>query len=133
MKEIVFGILISILLFSCETNNFKNSDKNKLAQVSQSDLDYFKNLVGDTILFTVDKSDLRPDALEVLKNQLDWLKDYEYPFRAFTKEQFEEQVKNISNLSINERNEYLNGFREYLRQYDNKEQWVEKYLEIYNS
>ena len=65
--------------------------------------------------------------------QLDWLKDYEYPFRAFTKEQFEEQVENISNLSINERNEYLNGFREYLRQYDNKEHWVEKYLEIYNS
>ncbi len=65
--------------------------------------------------------------------QMDWCRDYDYPFRAFTKEQFKEQVNNISELSVKERNEYLNGFREYLRQYDNKQEWVDKYLEIYNS
>ena len=65
--------------------------------------------------------------------QMDFLKDYEYPFRAFTKEQFKQQVNNISELSVKERNEYLDGFREYLRQYDNKQEWVDKYLEIYNS
>ena len=65
--------------------------------------------------------------------QMDWLKDFEYPFRAFTKEQFKEQVDNISQLSVQERNDYLNGFREHLRQWDNKKEWTDKYLEIYNS
>ena len=64
---------------------------------------------------------------------MDWIKEYQYPFRAFTKEQFKQQVNNISELSVKERNEYLDGFREYLRQYDNKQEWVDKYLEIYNS
>ena len=65
--------------------------------------------------------------------QMDWLKDFEYPFRAFTKEQFKQQVYNISELSVKERNDYLNGFREHLRQWDNKKEWTDKYLEIYNS
>ena len=65
--------------------------------------------------------------------QMDWLKDFEYPFRAFTKEQFKQQVDNISELSVKERNDYLNGFREHLRQWDNKKEWTDKYLEIYNS
>ena len=65
--------------------------------------------------------------------QMDWLKDFEYPFRAFTKEQFKQQVDNISQLSVQERNDYLNGFREHLRQWDNKKEWTDKYLEIYNS
>ena len=64
--------------------------------------------------------------------QMDWLKDFEYPLRAFTKEQFKHQVDNISELSVKERNNYLNGFREYLRRYDNKSEWTDKYLEIYN-
>ena len=29
--------------------------------------------------------------------------------------------------------DYLDGLRDYCRTYDNKEEWVEKYLEIYNS
>ena len=64
---------------------------------------------------------------------MDWIKDFKYPFRAFTKEQFKEQVDNISNLSVQERNDYLGDFREYLRRYDNKSEWSDKYLEIYNS
>ena len=65
--------------------------------------------------------------------QMDWIKDFKYPFRSFTKEQFKEQVDNISNLSVQERNDYLDDFREYLRRYDNKSEWSDKYLEIYNS
>ena len=42
-------------------------------------------------------------------------------------------VDNISSLSVQERNDYLDDFREYLRQYDNKQEWTDKYLEIYNS
>ena len=64
---------------------------------------------------------------------MDWIKDFKYPFRSFTKEQFKEQVDNISNLSVQERNDYLDDFREYLRRYDNKSEWSDKYLEIYNS
>ena len=65
--------------------------------------------------------------------QMDWIKDFKYPFRSFTKEQFKEQVDNISSLSVQERNDYLDDFREYLRRYDNKSEWSDKYLEIYNS
>ena len=65
--------------------------------------------------------------------QKDWLRDYEYPFRAFDKKEFDEQIDNISGLSEKERQDYLDGLRDYCRTYDNKEEWVEKYLEIYNA
>ena len=78
MKKIIFGVLFSILLVSCENNGFKNNEQIGSEQISQTDLDYFKNLVGDTVLFTVDKSDLRPDALEVLNSQLKWLEDKKF-------------------------------------------------------
>ena len=78
MQKIIFGVLVSMLLLSCENNGFKNNNQVGSEQISQTDLDYFKNLVGDTVLFTVDKSDLRPDALEVLNSQLKWLKDKKF-------------------------------------------------------
>ena len=78
MQKIIFGVLVSMLLLSCENNGFKNNDQIGSEQISQTDLDYFKNLVGDTVLFTVDKSDLRPDALEVLNSQLKWLEDKKF-------------------------------------------------------
>ncbi len=78
MKKIIFGLLVSILLYGCENNGLSNSEISGSEQISQKDLDYFKNLVGDTVLFTVDKSDLRPDALDVLNSQLDWLEDKKF-------------------------------------------------------
>ena len=78
MQKIIFGVLVSMLLLSCENNDFKNNDQIGSEQISQTDLDYFKNLVGDTVLFTVDKSDLRPDALEVLNSQLKWLENKKF-------------------------------------------------------
>ena len=78
MQKIIFGVLVSMLLLSCENNGFKKNDQIGSEQISQTDLDNFKNLVGDTVLFTVDKSDLRPDALEVLSSQLKWLKDKKF-------------------------------------------------------
>jgi hypothetical protein len=68
--------------------------------------------------------------LPILQN--DWCEEYEYPFRALTKQEFDQQIKNISELSEKERQDYLDGLRDYCRQYDNKEEWVEKYLQIYN-
>ena len=64
--------------------------------------------------------------------QKDWLSTYEYPFRAFNKKEFDEQLHNISELSEKERQDYLDGLRDYCRKYDNKDEWVEKYLQIYN-
>ena len=78
MKKIIFGVLVSVLLLRCENSGSKNSETIGSEQISKTDLDYFKNLVGDTVLFTVDKSDLRPDALEVLNSQLKWLEDKKF-------------------------------------------------------
>ena len=78
MKKIIFGVLVSIILFSCENSGFKDGGESGPGQISQTDLDYFKNLVGDTVLFTIDKSDLRPDALDVLNSQMNWLKDKKF-------------------------------------------------------
>ena len=64
--------------------------------------------------------------------QKDWAVTYKYPFRAFNKKEFDDQIKNILELSEKERQGYLDGLRDYCRQYDNKEEWTEKYLEIYN-
>ena len=64
--------------------------------------------------------------------QKDWLSTYEYPFRAFDKKEFDEQLHNISELSEKERQDYLDGLRDYCRQYDNKQEWIEQYLKIYN-
>lgn len=77
MKNIGLAIFVILLLVGCESNDrFKNSlDK---PQISQSDIEYFQNLVGDTVLFTVDQSGLRPDAISILKAQADWLKEKEF-------------------------------------------------------
>ena len=77
MKNIGLVILVILLLASCENNEkFKNSlDK---PQISESDIEYFQNLVGDTVLFKVDQSGLRPDAINILKAQADWLKEKKF-------------------------------------------------------
>ena len=77
MKNIGLAIFVILLLVGCESNDrFKNSlDK---SQISQGDIEYFQNLVGDTVLFTVDQSGLRPDAISILKAQADWLKEKKF-------------------------------------------------------
>ena len=77
MKNIGLAIFVILLLVGCESNErFKNSlDK---PQISQSDIEYFQKLVGDTVLFTVDQSGLRPEAISILKAQADWLKEKKF-------------------------------------------------------
>ena len=77
MKNIVLAIFVLLLLVGCESSDrFKNSlDK---PQISQSDIEYFQKLVGDTVLFTVDQSGLRPEAISILKAQADWLKEKKF-------------------------------------------------------
>ena len=77
MKSIGLVILVILLLTSCENNDkFKNSLDT--SQISESDIEYFQNLVGDTVLFTVDQSGLRPDAISILRAQADWLKEKKF-------------------------------------------------------
>ena len=101
MKNIGLVILVILLLASCENNEkFKNSLDTP--QISESDIKYFQNLVGDTILFTVDQSGLRPDAISILKAQADWLK--EKKFLPITIEgHADEQGTREYNLALGER------------------------------
>ena len=74
MKNIGIAILAILQLVSCE-NSGKSKNTLDTPQISESDIEYFQNLVGDTVLFTVDQSGLRPDAISILKAQADWLKE----------------------------------------------------------
>ena len=77
MKNIGIVILAILLLASCE-NSGKSKNTLDTQQISESDIEYFQNLVGDTVLFTVDQSGLRPDAISILKAQADWLKEKKF-------------------------------------------------------
>jgi len=62
----------------------------------------------------------------------DWSRDMKYPFRASTQKQFETQVAEISNLSVEDRNNYLGELREHLSKYSDVEKWRDDLLSIYN-
>ena len=77
MKNIGLAIFVILLLVGCENNKSAKSSLNE-AQISQNDIEYFQKLVGDTILFTVDQSGLRPDAISILNAQVEWLKEKKF-------------------------------------------------------
>ena len=77
MKNIGVVILAILLLVSCE-NSGKSKTTLDTRHISESDIEYFQNLVGDTVLFTVDQSGLRPDAISILNAQADWLKEKKF-------------------------------------------------------
>ena len=77
MKNIGLAIFIILLLTGCENNSSIKNSLNK-TQISQSDIEYFQNLVGDTVLFTVDQSGLRPEAISILNGQVKWLKEKKF-------------------------------------------------------
>ena len=55
-----------------------------------------------------------------------------YPFRASTQKQFENQVAEISNLSVEDRNTYLGELRTYLSKYTSVGKWRDDLLSVYN-
>ena len=62
----------------------------------------------------------------------DWCSEYEYPFRASNREEFNECYSEIKTLK--DRREFLILLREYLKErFDRKEEWTEKYLEVFNA
>ena len=62
----------------------------------------------------------------------DWCEEYDYPYRANNKIEFDEVYKILISTEYNIKNKVMKDFREYLKKYDNIEEWVIKYLEIYN-
>ena len=64
----------------------------------------------------------------------DWLTEYEYPFRASNPVEFHEQYRKLCEVSLDERRNLLWPLREYLTEkFDNKEEWIEKMLKLYNT
>ena len=62
-----------------------------------------------------------------------WCKDIEYPFRSYSKEEFDERVKRIKGVSYQERNDILENLRNELNnRYNNPKIWANQYLSIYN-
>ena len=80
---------------------------------------------GYSILQSIDYG-----KLPILSNN--WCEEMEYPFRASTRIQFEKQVANISNLSLEDRNNYLGKLRDYLSKYSSVEKWRDDFLSVYN-
>jgi len=63
----------------------------------------------------------------------DWLTEYDYPFRASNPVEFHEQYRKLCEVSLDERRNLLYPLREYLtNRFDNKEEWVEKMIKLYN-
>ncbi len=62
----------------------------------------------------------------------DWCEEYDYPYRANNKNEFDKVYKILINTEYNVKNKVMKDFREYLKKYDNKKEWIEKYLEVFN-
>ncbi len=80
----LFKSLTSLVLFlslmNCSsqdgvTGNIFERDPLEYGEISQTSIDYFNQSIGDTVLFTVNQSTLRDDAIDILNMQADWLKD----------------------------------------------------------
>jgi hypothetical protein len=63
----------------------------------------------------------------------DWCKDFDYPYRAESVEDFKIMVGTLKDTLYTLKNEILKELRYYLtKHYDNRENWVNGYLSIYN-
>ena len=76
MWLVVFSSIL--ILSNCSNKNglggIDASDaSNSFGDISESSLEYFTENVGDTILFEVNKSSLRPETIETLEAQARWL------------------------------------------------------------
>lgn len=72
---------------------------------------YFKQLVGDRVLFEVDQSSLTSDALETLAGQGEWLHEYTN-FKVIIEGHADEQGTREYNLALGARR--ANTVRDYL-------------------
>lgn len=52
-----------------------NQGSSEFGSISESSIEFFNSSIGDTILFNVDESTLRDQAIDVLNDQANWLKE----------------------------------------------------------
>ena len=86
---------------------------------------YVKEPFGYSIFQSVDAGKLPIIAK-------DWCPDFNYPYRASTKEEFENMVNTITRTSRETRENIFNSAKKYLSRFDNQNEWIIKMLEIYN-
>jgi hypothetical protein len=63
----------------------------------------------------------------------DWMKEWNYPFRAETKTEFEQTVQWIKNSDYEYKKHWFNKLKEYMLEYSDRNKWVDNLLDIYNS
>ena len=113
-------------------------DKTKVYDFSYDNLDRFYNLkwgishscfINEPFGYSIFQA-LDYGKIPIISK--DWCKEYDYPYRANNKIEFDEVYKILISTEYNIKNKVMKDFREYLKKYDNIEEWVIKYLEIYN-
>ena len=63
----------------------------------------------------------------------DWCKDFEYPYRASSKKEFNHIYSRLKETSYSEKNKWFNLLKEYMiNNFTNKDKWVNDLLNIYN-
>jgi len=113
-------------------------DKTKVYDFSYDNLDRFYNLkwgishscfINEPFGYSIFQA-LDYGKIPIISK--DWCEEYDYPYRANNKIEFDEVYKILISTEYNIKNKVMKDFREYLKKYDNIEEWVIKYLEIYN-
>ena len=113
-------------------------DKTKVYDFSYDNLDRFYNLkwgishscfINEPFGYSIFQA-LDYGKIPIISK--DWCEEYDYPYRANNKIEFDEVYKILISTEYNIKNKVMKDFREYLKKFDNIEEWVIKYLEIYN-
>ena len=80
---------------------------------------YFREPFGYSIFEAVDYG-----KLPIINK--DWGKDLDYKYRASTKNEFDNCIKQITRDSYETRVEERNKLIKFMKKYDNKKEWVDK-------
>ena len=62
-----------------------------------------------------------------------WCKELEYPYRASSKKEFNDIYKRLIETPYSEKNKWFKSLKEFMiNNYTNKDEWINKLLDIYN-
>jgi hypothetical protein len=62
-----------------------------------------------------------------------WCKKFKYPYRASSKKQFTDIYKRLMDTPYSEKNKWFKSLKQFMiDNYTNKDEWVNKLLNIYN-
>ena len=113
-------------------------DKTKVYDFSYDNLDRFYNLkwgishscfIDEPFGYSIFQA-LDYGKIPIISK--DWCEEYDYPYRANNKIEFRGVYEILINTDYDTKNKVMKDFRDYLKKYDNKQEWVTRYLEVYN-